>query len=166
MGFGGERFYSQKFRCVGCKGGTGSVSMSVRFWLLCLTQQFFFPSFFFPPPANSLIFSLLIRPFCAFLTVLSSTSLLPVQLPFPCAPCCDMSTTDQEDNQLENNTTAGGDYSLPSDVTQIRVSHQTKPSFSLEAKIDWFMGKSATIDFFSLSPQICIFFPLMLLLCI
>lgn len=61
--------------------------------------------------------------------------------------------------------TAGGDYSLPSDVTQICVSHQTKPSFSLEAKIDWYMGKSATIDFF-FSPQICIFFSLMLFLCI
>lgn len=54
--------------------------------------------------------------------------------------------------------TAGGDYSLPSDVTQICVSHQTKPSFSLEAKIDWYMGKSATIDFFFLSTNL-LFFP-------
>lgn len=121
--------------------------------------------FSFPLLPTAWLFSLLIRPFCVFLTVLSSTSLLPVQPPFPCAPCCDMSTTDQEDNQLENNMTAGGDYSLPSDVTQICVSHQTKPSFSLEAKIDWYMGKSATIDFF-FSLQSAFFFPLILLLCI
>lgn len=34
-------------------------------------------------PANTLISPLLIRPFCAFLTILSSTSLLSVQPPFP-----------------------------------------------------------------------------------
>lgn len=41
--------------------------------------------------------------------------------------------------------TAGGYYSLPSAVTQICVSRQTKTCFSLEAKIDWYMGKFATI---------------------
>lgn len=123
----------------------------------------YFPSF--SPLLQAPRFSLC----CVFLTILSSTYLLFVQSAFPLCRCelpvVTVSTTDQEDNQLENNITAGGYYSLPSAVTQICVNRQTKTCFSLEVKIDG-TGKSPTIHILYFSPQqICIFF-LMLLLCI
>lgn len=76
-----------------------------------------------------------------------------------------MSAADQEDNQLGNNMTAGGHYALPSAVTQICVSRQTKTCFSLEEKTDWCVGKSVTIGF-SFSDKSAFFFFLMLLLSI
>lgn len=119
------------------------------------------PFFFFFPPVKTLLFTLLIRPFCAFLMIPSSTSCASVQPPLPLClrelPIANVSAADQEDNQLGNNMTAGGHYALPSAVTQKCVSRQTKTCFSLEEKTDWCVGKSVTIDF-SFSDKSAFFF--------